>query len=151
MTTLFLAMLIAHILLGVVGVGASYTTWMGFLKTKYSLRMLRATSLIAAVSYVLSWLSGGYYYALYYGTNVKPTILAGAYPWAHKFFIEVKEHVFIFLPFLAIVALLAFWSLDDREAPEGSFRKALLWLLGVTTAIGVFVTLSGVVVSGAVR
>ena len=35
-------------------------------------------------SFIISWISGAYYYVLYYGTAVKPVIVAGDYPWAHK-------------------------------------------------------------------
>ena len=151
MTSIFTITLIAHILLGIAGVVSSYVVWLGLLKSKQSLSFLRTTSIVATVLYFASWLSGGYYYALYYGAHVKPVILAGAYPWAHKFFIEVKEHVFMFLPFMALATVLALYVVNEQGELNERSRKWLTLLVGITTIIGIFITLSGVVVSGAVR
>lgn len=151
MTPLFTYALIAHVLLGILGVVASYATLLGLLKSKPELSSLRHTSIVATICYFASWLSGGYYYALYYGGKVKPIILAGSYPWAHKFFIEVKEHIFMFLPFVAFATAMILLATDEGGMLDQKLRKSLIFLMGVATIIGLFITLSGVVVSGAVR
>ena len=148
MTPLLAAMLASHVLLGIAGVACSYATWMELLKKTCALSYLKKLSMGATILYFLTWLSGGYYYVLYYGTTVKPIILAGNYPWAHKFFLEVKEHIFMFLPFLALAMTFALWTLKDEDVPR---KRALALLAGATTIIGILVTLAAVVVSGAVR
>src|SRR3989338_6610735 len=99
MTPLFTAMLAGHVLLGIAGVACSFATRMELPKKPCALPYLKKLSISATILYFLTWLSGGYYYVLYYGTTVKPIILAGDYPSPHKFFLEVKEHTFMFIPF----------------------------------------------------
>jgi len=73
--------LIAHVVIGLVGVGASYAVVMQLLRRQIPLGWLRWTSSVAFFSYVLSWLTGGFYYVVRYGSEVKPVIKAGPYPW----------------------------------------------------------------------
>ena len=143
--------LVAHIIFGLLGIMALYATWMVLLRDKLNLRFARWSSTTAVVSLVLSWLSGGYYYTMYYGTTVKPIIKDGAYPWAHSVFMEAKEHVFLFLPFLAIVIAASVFLLGDRLTPESKFKRPLVFVTGLSFILGVAITLSGVLISGAVR
>jgi|SRR3989344_5281462 len=68
-------------------------------------RVRRATKVacFGVIALFLSWLAGGYYYLTNYQAMVKNLIKGGPYPWAHSVITETKEHVFMFLPFLAIV------------------------------------------------
>src|SRR3989344_5087625 len=56
---------------------------------------------------VATYITGGYWYVVYYAAD-KAIILKGAWPIAHTFFMEAKEHAFfitlILSMFLAIVA-----------------------------------------------
>ena len=61
-----------------------------------------------------SWVAGGAHYLTDYATAVKPVIKAGPVPWAHSVITETKEHVFLFLPFLAVLA----WGLLNRYRDE---------------------------------
>lgn len=149
MTPFLTAMLVGHVVSGIAGVAFSYATWMELLKKKISLPYTKSVSVSAAILYFLTWLSGGYYYVVYYGTTVKPIILAGDYPWAHKFFLEVKEHIFMFLPFMAVAVALALWTFEDFENDEGR-QRTLAAVAGAMTIIGIVITLAAVVVSGAV-
>jgi hypothetical protein len=58
------------------------------------------------------WIAGGYNYLTVYGSQVKPIILAGPQPWAHKVVMEAKEHVFIFLPIIAFALSITLSALD---------------------------------------
>ena len=107
--------------------------------------------LLSFVSFLISWLVGGYYYAIYYGKAAKPLILKGSYPWAHTFFMEAKEHIFLFIPFLAAAMFVALLILVERIEGEASLKKALTWLAGVIVVLGIFMALSGIIISGAVR
>ncbi len=46
-----------------------------------------------AVLLWIAWITAGWYYVLYYGTD-KAVIKAGTMNWAHNVFMEVKEHIF---------------------------------------------------------
>lgn len=151
MSPLLQAALVLHVVTGVGGVVALYALWMGLLKRTPVLERLRAWSFASLLFFVLSWLTGGYYYVTYYGKAVKPVIKAGDFPWAHAVFTEAKEHVFLFLPVLAAVLFLALlWGGDEIER-SSALKRSLVFLAGAATIVGILVTLSGVVISGAVR
>ena len=66
-----------------------------------------------------SWFLGGTYYLTHYGNEVKKVILGGNFAWAHNVITETKEHVFIFIPILALFAFLLIlsfpkWSTDNK-------------------------------------
>ena len=58
---------------------------------------------LAVVALLAAWVSGGWYYVSEYGNAVKPIIKAGPLPWTHSIMMETKEHLFLFLPFLALL------------------------------------------------
>lgn len=150
-TPLLTFLLIAHVILGIIGVAASYAVWLDLLKKSPSLGFLKKAAAVSFFSYLLSWFSGGYYYVLYYGGVQKPKIIAGAYPWAHKIFTEAKEHIFIFLPFAVLALLVVVWKSNQDLSSNESLRKAAAFLAGVITVLGVAITLAGIIISGAVR
>ena len=151
MSTLFGYTLVAHILLGLVGIGAFYAVWMALMKRVPKLRFLFWSSLVGLVSFIASWLSAGYYYVEYYGGAVKPVIKAGAYPWAHLVVMEVKEHLFLFLPILAALTFIIFALLEETAIENQDIKRALAYISGFIVVVGVLITLGGVMISGAVR
>ena len=151
MTTLLATNLIVHVMLGVIGTTFYYMVWRDGLKKQPNIKWLQALSLSGTISYILAWISGGYYYLIYYGGAVKPIIKAGAYPWVHSVIMEAKEHVFFFLPILAIVVTLLWWILPDDMQQEPKLKQAVVGLSGVISLIGIGMILSGILISGAVR
>ena len=151
MSGIFAVALAAHVLIGLIGVMASYATLMGLLRREPPLLFLRFSALTAFLSYLLSWVSGGYYYVLRYGIEVKPVILVGAYPWAHTVIMESKEHIFLFLPVLAFTVLLVLWRQGDRIASDQGLKRALIYLAALTAFLGIFIAIAGVVISGAAK
>ncbi|GMQ95258.1 MAG: hypothetical protein BMS9Abin13_371 [Patescibacteria group bacterium] len=141
--------LVLHVIIGLVGIIASYAVLMGLLKRAPSLAFLKYTSFTAFASYMLSWLIGGYYYVIYYGAAVKPTIKEGAYPWAHTLLMESKEHIFLFLPFLSFIIFLVIALLGREILEKRDLKNSLAALAGVVVAIGTFIALAGIVISGA--
>lgn len=138
--------LIAHVAFGITGTIISYALWLKSLHQPLLLGWLRKASALATISYVTAWLTGGYYYVVQYGANVKPIIKAGAYPWAHTFFMEAKEHIFLLLPFLALAITGYVWQNQEQIDQR--------WLQRVVATqfwLSALVTLFGVVISGAVR
>src|SRR3989344_9313534 len=74
------------------------------------------TAAVGVAAFAASWLAGGYYYVVYYGTLVKPVIQSGAAPWVHNIVMETKEHIFLFVVPLAMTVL--FITLLEREDIE---------------------------------
>lgn len=151
MNILLQNLLIIHVISGILGVIALYAVLISLIKSALNLEWLRQASLWGVVLLILSWLTGGYYYATYYGAKVKPVIVKGSYPWAHTVFMEAKEHIFLFLPFLSLAIFLALWLLGERLEINANLKRALIFLTGLATSLGVIVTLFGVIISGAVR
>lgn len=85
-------------------------------------------ALIGAILLFLTWFVGGYYYVQYYGANVKPIIKEGPQPWAHGVFTETKEHVFLFMPFLALLDYLIIKKYGKNITEKSEIRKAVMLL-----------------------
>lgn len=151
MTTLLSTTLFVHIIFGIIGVCASYALWMVILKKEPKIQTLKICSLGSLVSILISWLAGGYYYLLYYGSAVKGVIKKGPYPWAHGIVMEAKEHIFLFLPFLLLVIVLVIYLGGTSIEYNQSLKRRLTFLIALTTLIGIAITFSGIAISGAVR
>ena len=141
----------AHVILGLCGLASSYAVVLNLRKRELPRGFLKTFSLISFLSYAASWATAAYYYVLLYGKAVKPVILAGKYPWAHTIFMESKEHIFLLIPFLSLLTAAIIWFLGNRLQSDESLRSATAALALVTFLIGVFVTIAGVLISGAVR
>jgi len=151
MSTLLAYLLVAHIILGLIGIGAFYAVWMGLLKKVSKFAFLLWSSLLGFLSFIASWLAGGYYYVEYYGGAVKPIIKAGTYPWAHSVVMETKEHLFLFLPILAALVFLSLALLKEAALENQGIKKALAYIAGFIVIMGIVITLGGVLISGAAR
>lgn len=144
--------LIIHVLAGVIGVFLFGVVALELLKNKSSLRLLRWFSFFGFLSFAgVLWFSAGYYYVLYYGKAVKPIIKASKYPWAHTVIMEAKEHIFLFLPFAALVITLIFYLFGNNLEQNPKIKKTVFVLTAIVVIIGVAVALMGIIISGAVR
>lgn len=115
--------------------------------TPTRLSRARLVSLLGTTFLILAWIIGGYYYVKFYGPLVKPVIKAGPMPWAHSIVIETKEHVFLFLPFLAIFATGLLHALREQLVENRQFRVALIVLAGLIVLIAFAMAGLGVVTS----
>lgn len=108
-------------------------------------RLVGHISLSGVALLLLSWLSGGYYYLTVYGTNIKPLIKQGPFPWAHQVAMEAKEHIFLLLPFLALTITLSVYLLDHHPALKAPARAGafLVAALSLTMALLGFVIRGG--------
>lgn len=149
MTPLLVYTLVIHVLSGTLAIGLVCLIFMHLLKKSPSFEYLQMLSGWSIILFLISWASSAYYYVTYYGAKVKPVIVAGKYPWAHQIFLESKEHVFILLPFLAIVLWLTIKVLGKVQ--DERLKSACQILAFVTLALGVFITAAGMITSGAVR
>jgi hypothetical protein len=150
MSTLFGSLLVAHILLGLIGVFISFAVSLMLLKRETTHRTIRY-AYYACVAYVFSWFTGGYYYWFYYGTQVKPKIMGGNFAWAHAVFMEAKEHVFLFLPFASFALAVVLHYAIDCFNSEPVLKKRTAALSVAVTAVAVVITLSGVLITGSAR
>lgn len=151
-STFHLAILTIHVITGVLTTVGLYALWLEFLKKNPGIRWLRTTAWGTAILAFISWVSSGWYYVVVYGASVKPVIKAGPFPWAHLVIMESKEHLFLFLPIIALgLAIGSCWINKDSLLDQPALKKSLIFLSGTATIVGILVTLMGVLISGAVR
>lgn len=116
----------------------------GVLRTKIA--SLTGTILIFA-----HWLVSGIYYVGHYGPEVKPVIKAGPWPWAHAVFMEAKEHIFLFLPFLALLILFLVWKHGDKLKEERGLRFSIFAVGSVAICVFAIMMISGFLISSGYR
>ena len=153
MSVLLQFSLISHIFLGLLGIILFYAVLMVLFKPIdfKRIKFLRRVSLLGLISFLSSWILGGYYYVVYYGNIVKPLIKKSAYPWAHSIFMEAKEHIFLFLPFAALVAVLIFYILGEELEQKQAIKKTVIILSSLIVVLGAIMALMGIIISGAVK
>ena len=107
----------------------------------------------AFLNIVGCWVAGGYYYLTVYGSQVKPAILSGVQPWAHRIVMETKEHVFLFLPVvsLTLVFVLIFLGKNQALLADAKGRKAVTAIAGVALFMVLLMFIFGVLISNAAR
>lgn len=150
MSPLFQSLLISHVILGLIGIVLFTAVLLGLIKNA-NLKKLKILSLAGLFSFLASWFSGGYYYTLYYGDKVKPIIKAGQHFWVHSVIMETKEHIFLFLPFLVAVLVLAIWLIGNDINKEQKLKKGIIALALSIVILGIAITLMGLAISGAVK
>ena len=106
---------------------------------------MTVAALIGFLGFIGSWIVGGYYYVVYYGPLVKPVIKAGSVPWAHAIAMETKEHIFLFIPFIALTILFI-------VLVKGiNLRRAVMWLTGLAVVLALSIGAMGYIISAAAR
>lgn len=139
-----------HLGFGIIGIDA-FLWLLGKLKHDGSSRKSRmTTAAVGVIAFMASWLVGGYYYVVYYGTVVKPVIKSGVAPWVHNIIMETKEHIFLFIIPLAITVLFITW-LEKEDMERLKLRRLTLWLAGTVAALGLLIGAMGFMISAAAR
>ena len=149
MSTLLASALILHVVLGLVALACIHLALMQLIRREPPYGLVSKASLLSAAFFLLSWMTGAYYYVVYYGSAVKPRILAGAYPWAHQVMMESKEHVFLLVPFLGVAVWLASRALQNAGDPR--LKVAASFAAATALGLGTLVAAAGILVSGGVR
>jgi len=120
---------------------------------KPSERRLKRALIASLVLVAFAWISyfvGGYYYVSSYGP-VRDVIKKGAWDWAHNVFMEVKEHIFLAGPYVAIAITSLLYAFKDRLIADSGLRRTLVISLGLIL-LGVALVLAfGVIVSTGYR
>ena len=100
----------------------------------------KIAAVIGVVCLLTAWVLGGFYYVEVYGEVVKPVIKASDAKWVHGIVMEVKEHVFLFLPILSasVAALLFRFDKDLLTRTDARVSiislSVLIFLLGFAIA-----------------
>jgi hypothetical protein len=140
--------LMTHVLFGMLCIVMAVWVFVDVLnisETNYS-RIKIMTYGVTAVMW-LSYLIAGYWYVVYYGAD-KAIILKGPWPFAHSFFMEMKEHVVIMLLLLATYLPIA---ASDNLVMNKAARKIVLWVTGLIVMIGVAMDGSGAIIAMGVK
>jgi hypothetical protein len=150
MTSALLQALVWHVILGLAGIVAVSSFFLLLTRREWNFERLKLYSGLGFLAFLGSWITGGYYYTTHYGKAVKPLIVEGAYPWAHQVIMEAKEHIFLFLPFLALTLFLVTLLSEETLKINEKLRGAVIKLAVLVVALGSFFALSGLVISGSV-
>jgi hypothetical protein len=111
----------------------------------------RMVSLAGLILLVASWIVGGYYYVATYGGVVKPVIVGSAYAWAHGIIMEAKEHIFLFIPLMAAVVVIALFSTKNFKEMAIKGRTALGTLSALVFLTGFSMALMGFLIAVGAR
>ena len=116
-------------------------------------RIARAqvAALIGCAVLLFAWLVGGFYYVEVYGLHVKPLIKASEAAWVHNIVMEVKEHVFLFLPILATVATAMLYKYEAELIDNRDARLSILFLSGLVFLLGFSIAGMGALISSGYR
>ena len=150
MTNTLLFFLVAHIFLGTLGIIFLIAYLLSIFKKEADFKWLKINSFLALLSFIASWITGGYYYTSYYGKSVKPVILKGEFSWVHSVLMETKEHVFLFLPFLTLTLFAVTYFTHQDLKKDKKLTLAVAGLCFTAVSIALAIMLSGIVISGAV-
>jgi hypothetical protein len=133
-----------HVLFGVLGIMLALALLVYVLNVnEKNIPTIRRLSLWTAVSICLSYVIGGWWYVVHYYPE-RDIIRAGAWKWAHTFFMEFKEHFFFALLFLSILLPIIAYR-NDLMVPEN--RRLLLIVTSLIVLIGLVVDGSGAIIS----
>lgn len=95
--------------------------------SEQNLPRIRLGSLLTSVLMIITWISGGYWYVVYYAAD-KAVILSGPWAFAHNLVMESKEHIFFITLVLSLFLPIA--TLGNNLVSSRSARIVVL-----TTAI----------------
>lgn len=108
---------------------------------------LRVAALAVAVFVWLAFLFGAYWYVQFYAAD-KAIILAGPWPFAHRFIMETKEHMFFTLLLLGTFLPLA--ARNGLSADRGA-RLLVLTSAALVALLGLAMEGAGAVVALGVK
>ncbi len=146
------SLVLAHSLSG--GLAALALIWiaveMRYL-TKEGVNRARIASYLASFFLIAGcWIVGGYNYRTAYGAEVRPVILAGPTPWAHLIVMEAKEHIFVFLPIIALALSLTLAILEESDLLKNQKSRRALAIVAYLALFMVLITfLMGAIISNA--
>lgn len=138
-------LLMSHVLFGVLGILLGVALFVDVLNSNpNNAQRIKLVSLAVAAAVVLSYLLGGYWYVTLYGAD-RAIIKAGQWPWAHNYFMEVKEHVFFLMLLLAVyLPIVVHKSLPLIDRGK---RNLILGIAALIVLIGLSMESAGAIIS----
>ena len=135
--------LMTHVLFGMLCIVTSVWVFVDVLHAgEANQARIRTMSLAVALFMWLAYLIGGYWYVVFYSTD-KALILKGPWPFAHNFFMEMKEHVALMLLLLATYLPIA---ASSNLFSNKSARSVVLCVAGLIVLIGMALDGSGAII-----
>jgi hypothetical protein len=135
--------LMTHVLFGMLCIVTSVWVFVDVLHANEANQArIRTMSLAVALFMWLAYLIGGYWYVVFYSTD-KALILKGPWPFAHNFFMEMKEHVALMLVLLATYLPIA---ASSNLFSNKSARSVVLCVAGLIVLIGMALDGSGAII-----
>ena len=119
--------------------------------TEDRIKRAKIAALIGAVCLFTAWVVGGFYYVEVYGTHIKPLIKASDAKWVHAIVMEVKEHVFLFLPILATLIVALLFKYDKELIKSKDARVSIVVLAGLVFLLGFSIAGMGAIISSGYR
>jgi hypothetical protein len=136
-------LMMTHVLFGMLTIVSAVWVLVDVLNaSETNVARIRKMSLAVAVFMWLAFLIGGYWYVSFYYVD-RAFILKGPWPWAHKFFMEMKEHVIFLL--LLLTTYLPIAAAGNLAANKQA-RSLVLWVVGLIVLIGVAMDGSGAII-----
>jgi hypothetical protein len=140
--------LMTHVLFGMLCIVTSVWVFVDVLNANEANQgRIKTMSIAVAVFMWLAYLIGGYWYVVFYGAD-KAVILKGPWPFAHSFFMEMKEHVVIML--LLLTTLLPIVA-SNNLAINKAARKVTLWVVGLIVLVGMAMDGAGAIIGIGVK
>jgi hypothetical protein len=140
--------LMAHVFFGVGCIIATVWVFVDVLNANEANRVrIQRVSVIAAVAMWLAFLIGGYWYVVFYPAD-KAVILKGPWPFAHKYFMETKEHLVIMLLLLATYLPIA---AANNLAANKNARRLVLWVAALIPLLVLMIEGHGAVIAMGVK
>ena len=141
-----------HAFLGEIGLAAFLWIFVEMRNpTPHRIKRAKIAAVLGTIFLFLSWFVGGYYYTAFYGADVKPLIKEGPQPWAHGIIMEAKEHIFLFIPFLAFTTFVLIRNYSHKIERSKKIRKSVLWLSALILILGLLMALMGYLISAGAR
>ena len=111
----------------------------------------KIAALIGVVCLLLAWILGGFYYVEVYGDVIKPVIKASDAKWVHSIVMEVKEHVFLFLPILSASVAALLFRFDKDLLTRTDARVSIILLSGLIFLLGFAIAGMGALIGAGYR
>ncbi len=140
--------LMIHVLFGMLCIVATAWLFVDVLNaSEANQARIKSMSMVVAITMWLSFLVAGYWYLVHYAPD-KAIILKGPWPFAHNFFMEMKEHVVIMLLLLTTFLPIA---ASNNLAVNNAARKVVLWVTGLIGLIALAMDGSGALIAMGVK
>ena len=119
--------------------------------TEARINRAKMAALMGVAYLICAWFLGGLYYVEVYGSHIKPLIQASDAKWVHNIVMEVKEHVFLFLPILASLVAALLYKYDQKLLENDDARKSIVLLSGLIFVIVFSLFSPGAIVAAGYR